>query len=127
MLTVAAIRPTSPSLFLEAFVNLFRSKSSDQTLTHGTARYVKAGDRAWHEQTEISLQPAAKETPEAFMWRVWTEADDGDVMEYRLRDGKLVGATIVRKAGQALRPERDETFEAFAARVKAYTKELPRA
>jgi hypothetical protein len=126
MLNIAAVRPSSPSLFLEAFLSLFSSRSGPAH-THGCARYFKLGDRIVHDQTEISLQPHPKETPEAFMWRVWQEAEEGALIEPKLRNNQVVGATITRRSAIEVRPAPGESFEAFAARIKAYAKEMPRA
>jgi hypothetical protein len=125
MLHIAAVRPTSPSLFLESFLGLFHGRQGRHT--HGCARYLKLGDRIVHHETEISLQPEPKETPEAFLWRVWQEAEDGDEIKLSRRNDRVVGATITRRVAIELRPAPGETFAAFAARIKASAKEMPRA
>lgn len=128
MLANTALRPTSPSIWLSHFLGIFTSKRPEYPVTHGTARYIKSGDTAIHEQTELSLQPGLKEHPEAFMWRVWGQAEDGDSIEYRLRDGKVSAATITRKHAQALRMGDAEPLSDFVARVKeARHKNMPRA
>ena len=124
--TNALVRPTSPSLWLANFIARFTAKAPAYPITHGTATYIKSGDTAIHQQTELSFQPGSRETPEAFMWRVWAEAEDGDAIEYRLRDGRITAATIMRKSALPIRMQDGESIGDFVARVKAY-KQMPRA
>lgn len=119
MSNISVVRP-SPRFLWQVFSDLFRSATRAAPFTYGSARYRKQGDRVVYEQTEISMQPEAHESAEAFMWRVWQEAQDGDVIDYRMRDGRLVGALLTRRDQVPLRPDTDETFEQFAARVQAF-------
>ena len=94
----ALVRPTSPGLWLSNFLGRFVSKQPAHPITHGTATYIKSGDTAIHQRTELTFQRGANETPEAFLWRVWYQADDGDTIEYRLRDSLASAATITKRS-----------------------------
>ena len=103
-----------------------RFTRDDVTYSHGVARFEKAGGQLMHSSTELTFQPAERELPEAFLARVCAAADDGDVVEFRMRDGKIVGAQITRRTALPLQVAPGETFEAFALRVQHF-KDAPRA
>lgn len=108
----------NPTAFLAGFLQLFRSTKPAHPITHGTARYVKRGADLVLEHSELSFQPGRNEDPEAFMYRVAMEAGEQDVVEFRMRDGKISQGVITRPAAQPLRMYDDETLAGFVSRVK---------
>ena len=125
MLATAAPRLSQSGLLATIYQRLV--SSLDGTLhTHGVTRFTKSGARLIHDSTELTFQPKPGESPEGFTARVCAEADDGDVIEFRVRDGKLTAAQITRQSAQPLRILPGESFEAFTLRVKHYM-DAPRA
>lgn len=119
-------RPTSPSIWLATLIARFTAKTG-YPITHGRVTYIKADGVAVHQETELSLQPGAQESPEAFSWRVWREAENGDAIEYRYRDGKVSGATITRRSAIPTRKQPGETMSDYVARVRSHKDTIPRA
>jgi hypothetical protein len=124
MLSTAAQRP-SPSGLLSIIYQRFVGARGDLH-THGIARFEKRGERLAHSETELTFQPNVNEGAEAFSLRVLGEATDGDLVEFRVRDGKVVAAQVTRRSAQPLQIEPGESFEAFAQRVRHY-RDAPRA
>lgn len=127
MLTAMPLSQPSPKRgILAAIYERFFSRAGADMATHGTARFTVDGEHLVPDVAELSFQPGRGEPIEAFALRVCNEAADGDVVEFRVRDGVLVGATVTRRAAVPLRIDPGETLEQFAQRAKQY-KDLPRA
>lgn len=124
MLSTAAKRP-SPSGLLATIYQRFVGPTGTLN-SHGVARFEKRGERLAHAETELTFQPNPSEEPNSFILRVLQEAFDGDLVEFRMRDSKLVSAQITRRLAQPLQIEPGESFDSYVQRVKQY-RDAPRA
>ena len=124
MLSSTAIQPMQLSAFWQTIVNIFSATG------HGSATYTVGDDRQLiHDQTQLSfvINEKAKETPEAFIDRVRSQAEPGDVVEFTMRGGAITNAKITRSADVPIRMESGETLEAFVRKVKTYKGKHPQA
>src|SRR6266508_46103 len=104
----ASLHPTmQPSKLFQAILSVFTASG------HGSATYTVGADRQLiHDATELSFV-IGKDTPEAFIDRVRSHAQPGDVIEFSMRGGSMASAKITRRADVPIRMEASETLDAF--------------
>lgn len=123
MLTASAMKP---SAFGSNLLNRIRGLFS--ATTYGHVRYVVgAGLELIHTSTNLTFQQNPGEAEDVFLARVYAEVHEGDMVEFRVKNGKVWAAEVTRHAKLPPIAQLDvRDWDEFMTRYREY-RDRPRA